>query len=247
MRVFKISTDSSVFCDIEYDGRIIGVGATHPKLTIDVTVGNTIQVDISSPFSAVIVNKFRLAQGEPKTKFWSEDNRDEYNSLICESDSEPSQSDGPLAPTVKGRTEDLLGILGGIMKGEDEYKDSLLVVGAIDDVQFLDRHFREDEYTRFCRHGKVLAVRDAYVLLSGGTKGCYNKMRTPIGESVMKALKEFVCSRFIICDGSKVTRITEEDLVIGSHDCAIDAIYHMFNYVNALLLGKLAIVGASSV
>ena len=41
-----------------------------------------------------------------------------------------------------------------------------------------------------------------------------------------------------------MTSITKEDLIVGSHDCAIDAIYHMMNYINVLLLGKLALIGA---
>ena len=261
MREFKIETGNLVFCDIECDVNIIGAGLVCPRLTISVTVDKEVEIEISSPCSTIIVNKFCLAQGPPKTKFWL-DNINEYNSLrnldytqnnsdytqnhseYTQSNAETSQSNAPAhtcetVQAVATRTEDLRSLLTDIMNDST----SILVVGAIADVQFIERDFGS-QYSRFCRHDKVLAIRNTYVTLSGSTKGCYNKMRTPLGGAITNALKEFICSRFAVCDGHKMTSITKEDLIVGSHDCAIDAIYHMMNYINVLLLGKLALIGA---
>jgi hypothetical protein len=190
-----------------------------------ITIGDSIYTEISSTYSTILINKFRLAQGEPKSEFWKS-NIGEYRQL-CDSES-----------MVEGRTNGLRSLLTSAMAGPG------LVVGSLADVQFIDRQFGDG--SPFCVHDKVLAIRNTYATLAGDAKGCYNKMRTSLGEILMKELKKFVCSRFIIGDGNKTTRITDADLVIGSHDCAIDAVYHMINYITACLLGKLAIVGALS-
>jgi hypothetical protein len=214
------------------------------KIKITFTKGCKPKVSVISPDNVIYVNKDCLAFGEPKSDFWKlPENLHEYRELTRDplnmsnlSSSEPSFSDGPI-PIREPTRDELANQLENKLRQIMESK-SPLVVGAISDVQFMDRDFGRGN--TFCKHDSVRVVREGFAIMSGKSKGCYASMENPISESVIKALKKFISTRCVIQDWRGVKEVKPEMIKINSHDCAIDVLMHFINHVVGLLNGQLA-------